>query len=268
MALNDLHKYAKGADLHISRINMGTGTPTGSIIPSIDGEAYYCLTNNTWYIAKGLTANDWVEDKTGQLNNLLTDDKSNIVNAINWLKNLTDTKANDVDVVHKIGDENIDGIKTFTSIPILPDVNPTNQNESTRKKYVDDGLALKANDSNTVHKTGNEVISGVKTFNDTPIFQNGVTINGGATEVNTTNLSITDNEIILNNGETGNGVSLGYSGIRIKRGGVNHDFLIRFDELDDSVKIGFDGQELKKVAVLYTQNTQPSTFDGLWIYKS
>lgn len=36
------------------------------------------------------------------------------------------------------GDQTIAGIKTFTSIPIGPDANPTADNELARKKYVDD----------------------------------------------------------------------------------------------------------------------------------
>ena len=36
------------------------------------------------------------------------------------------------------GDQTIEGVKTFTSIPILPDANPTGQNDAVRKKYVDD----------------------------------------------------------------------------------------------------------------------------------
>ena len=39
--------------------------------------------------------------------------------------------------VHLIGDESIAGIKTLTSIPILPGVDPTQDNEAVRKAYVD-----------------------------------------------------------------------------------------------------------------------------------
>jgi hypothetical protein len=38
------------------------------------------------------------------------------------------------------GNTEIGGIKTFTSIPILPATNPTTDNQATRKKYVDDSF--------------------------------------------------------------------------------------------------------------------------------
>lgn len=35
-------------------------------------------------------------------------------------------------------DQTVNGVKTFTSIPVLPDVDPTLDNHAVRKKYVDD----------------------------------------------------------------------------------------------------------------------------------
>ena len=46
-------------------------------------------------------------------------------------------KANDADVVHDAGDETVAGIKTFSSIPVLPASNPTSDNQAARKAYVD-----------------------------------------------------------------------------------------------------------------------------------
>lgn len=48
-------------------------------------------------------------------------------------------KADDTAVVHDTGDESIDGIKTFTSSPIVP--TPTTATQATNKSYVD-GLAV------------------------------------------------------------------------------------------------------------------------------
>lgn len=36
------------------------------------------------------------------------------------------------------GNQEINGIKTFTQIPVLPDLNPSTDNQAARKKYVDD----------------------------------------------------------------------------------------------------------------------------------
>lgn len=61
-------------------------------------------------------------------------------------------------VVKLTGDQSVAGIKTFSSIPLLPASNPTTDNQATRKLYVDtlDGANVKL--------TGNQSISGVKTF--------------------------------------------------------------------------------------------------------
>lgn len=48
-----------------------------------------------------------------------------------------DDKADDNAVVHNTGNENVGGVKTFTSIPVLPASDPTTGNEATRKAYVD-----------------------------------------------------------------------------------------------------------------------------------
>lgn len=45
--------------------------------------------------------------------------------------------ADDTGVVHTTGDESVGGVKTFTSIPVLPASDPTTDNQATRKAYVD-----------------------------------------------------------------------------------------------------------------------------------
>jgi hypothetical protein len=49
------------------------------------------------------------------------------------------TKADDADVVHDTGDETVAGVKTFSSIPVLPASDPTLANQAVRKSYVDNG---------------------------------------------------------------------------------------------------------------------------------
>ena len=41
------------------------------------------------------------------------------------------------------GNETIDGTKTFSTIPVLPNSDPSSDNQAARKKYVDDGLDAK-----------------------------------------------------------------------------------------------------------------------------
>ena len=49
-------------------------------------------------------------------------------------------KAEDSEVVHLTGGETVAGLKDFTTIPTLPSANPTTDDQSTRKKYVDDTI--------------------------------------------------------------------------------------------------------------------------------
>ena len=51
-------------------------------------------------------------------------------------KNVKNAVAS-ADVVHLTGDETIAGIKTFSSIPVLPGSDPTTDNQAVRKYYVD-----------------------------------------------------------------------------------------------------------------------------------
>lgn len=71
---------------------------------------------------------------------------------------VADLATLDGEVVKLTGDQSVAGIKTFSSIPVLPASNPTTDNQATRKLYVDtlDGANVKL--------TGNQSISGVKTF--------------------------------------------------------------------------------------------------------
>ena len=64
----------------------------------------------------------------------------------------------DARVVHKTGDETIEDVKTFTSIPVLPNTDPTADNQAARKKYVDDGLADKVEVSGDLAGTPDDVL--------------------------------------------------------------------------------------------------------------
>lgn len=68
------------------------------------------------------------------------------------------------------------------------------------------------------------------------VITGNVLIGGDTTTVNAENLNIQDNIIILNDGETGPGVTLRYSGIQIERGTLISSSFI-FDENDDSWNI-------------------------------
>lgn len=61
------------------------------------------------------------------------------------------------------GDQTIAGIKTFTSIPVGPAVDPTTDNQLTRKFYVD------ALDAANVKLTGDQTVNGIKDFQTSPL---------------------------------------------------------------------------------------------------
>jgi hypothetical protein len=66
-------------------------------------------------------------------------------------------------IVSVSGNQTVNGVKTFGSIPVGPASNPTTDNQLTRKKYVDDQDAL------NVHLSGDQTIAGVKTFSSIPV---------------------------------------------------------------------------------------------------
>ncbi|HSX32713.1 MAG TPA: hypothetical protein VLF91_00025 [Candidatus Saccharimonadales bacterium] len=75
------------------------------------------------------------------------------------------SKASDASVVHNAGNENINGIKTFTAAPVVPSgAFP----ESAVANLTTD-LAAKAVDTAVVHNAGNENVNGIKTFGSSPI---------------------------------------------------------------------------------------------------
>ena len=85
--------------------------------------------------------------------------------------------------------------------------------------------------------TGNvTTASGQSDFNNVVVAGN-LTVQGTTTTVDTDNTTIKDNTIVLNNGETGAGVTAGTSGIEIDRGSETNKTLV-WDETDDKWTIG------------------------------
>ena len=73
-----------------------------------------------------------------------------------------------------------------------------------------------------------------------------LTVNGTLTSINTTNTEISDNTIVLNNGESAAGVTAGSSGIEIDRGTADNATFL-WNETDDvfEVKVGTALADLK-----------------------
>jgi len=92
-----------------------------------------------------------------------------------------------------------------------------------------------------VHVTGNESIAGNKTFSGDVTVQ-GTFVTQNITSLETTQVSTEDNEIVLNQGETGAGVTAGFAGFKVDRGTLTDARLI-FDETTDTWKAGLEGSE-------------------------
>ena len=97
--------------------------------------------------------------------------------------------------------------------------------------------------SNLIFTAANIIADGAFSIKDLTI-SNSLTVNGTTTTVNSTNLAIKDNIIELNKEETGSGVSLGTSGLKIDRGELDPVYIL-FDESDDSFKVGTQSALLK-----------------------
>ena len=96
----------------------------------------------------------------------------------------------------------------------------------------------------------------------TVVITGDLLVKGNTTTVDTANLSIEDNVILLNKGESGAGVSEGTSGIEIDRGSLsNAQFL--WDETTDKFRIQLDDNSLASMVVgsLATDSTTNLRFD-------
>ena len=95
--------------------------------------------------------------------------------------------------------------------------------------------------TNNVNATGtigtaNLSVSTNTTLKDVTI-QGNLTIQGSTTTIESQTVTAKDNMILLNNGETGAGVTNTYSGIEVDRG-TETNYQIVFDETDDLFKVG------------------------------
>lgn len=125
--------------------------------------------------------------------------------------------------------------------------------------------------ANYVHKTGNiaENINGVKTFLEDVTMSQGLTVSGDlnvqgtTTTIESVDLTVVDNIIILNNGETGAGVSASIAGIAIDRGPSDLDYRVIFDDTDDKIKAGFQGSEEPLATESYVNSQIGGSSGGL-----
>jgi hypothetical protein len=114
-------------------------------------------------------------------------------------------------------------------------------------------------DFNIVNK-GSGLTTGNVTITTDTFFVNGNMLVGGtATSVTTTNSDISDNIIVLNKGETGSGVSTGYSGIQVDRGSAP-DVTLRWNESLAKWELTADGSVYSVIATSASGTTLANVF--------
>ena len=134
-------------------------------------------------------------------------------------------------------------------IYIKPDVVKPAPHQHTKADITD------FNESDYVHRTGDENIEGNKTFTGDVTIQGKLITTGSPVEIESEVVRVKDNIITLNDGEPGSGVSTGKAGIEIDRGSEpKAQFL--FDESDDKWKIGFEGGTFEVIAFQSWVNAQ------------
>jgi hypothetical protein len=106
-----------------------------------------------------------------------------------------------------------------------------------------------------------QTITGLKTFSNDVTINGDLYVNGDEFIVNTETISASDNLIIINGGETGNGVTAGYAGIQVDRGTADPYWFV-FDEARDVFAVGLSG-DTQAVA---TREDSPSPDGGVAIW--
>jgi hypothetical protein len=112
----------------------------------------------------------------------------------------------------------------------------------------------------TYSQVGHLPLSGGTITSDLTISGN-LTVSGTTTTVNSTSVTVADNNLTLNAGETGAGVTQATSGIVVDRG-TEADFAFLFVESDDKFKVGTSGN-LQTVA---TRQDDGTATDGGIMY--
>ena len=103
-------------------------------------------------------------------------------------------------------------------------------------------------DPNLVTIHGKQFVDHFAEFRDDVTIRGNLTVWGGSTVIDTTQLSVEDNLIYINKNEEGNGVTEGIAGFKINRGTLNNADLI-FDESDDRWVFKYDGPEQYKTDI-------------------
>jgi hypothetical protein len=92
------------------------------------------------------------------------------VSSVNGETGVVVLDASDVGAVATTGNETVAGVKTFSSIPILPASDPTSDNQAVRKSYVDDavGSGVETRKTELLTLTSTNITNKYVTLSQTP----------------------------------------------------------------------------------------------------
>lgn len=146
-------------------------------------------------------------------------------------------------------DVSISGTTNSTTFTSLSDT-PSDLSQGVGKAIVvsNDGSSITYSEDDLPTSENFVTIFDDQSIKSNKIFENNVLVigdlqvYGDLTYIDQNNLAISDAEIVLNQGETGDGVSSVYSGIRIDRG-TSPDVLFKYDEFNDKFGIKYENNQ-------------------------
>jgi hypothetical protein len=121
---------------------------------------------------------------------------------------------------------------------------------------------VKRTNGNLIIQTDQSSLSNITLDTSTVIVTGSLKVLGSSTLINTINTSIADNIIVLNEGETGNGVSLGSAGITVDRGGLAN-VALRWEESFDRWQVTTDGSTYANIATTIGTGALSSVVEDL-----
>lgn len=108
------------------------------------------------------------------------------------------------------------------------------------ESFIDSVSYLVSNDGlGNMVKGGDAAVEGVLTVGGNAIIQGNLSVLGNIATIDTETITIEDNKVVLNSGETGAGVTLGSAGFEIDRG-TEDNFNVCWDETRDALVSGLD----------------------------
>jgi hypothetical protein len=212
---------ASGIDL----TSTGLSATTGSVAQKLDG---------TFWIKFGAASTDWEEagsnaSDISALSAAIDNNTTNISTVSgDVITNTTDISTISGDVITNTGD-----IVTISGD--LATLSAAFDGHTHTKSEITDFV-----ESDYVHTTGAESISGLKTFVDDVTINGDLFVNGTTTTISSETVLVEDNIITLNNGEPGAGVTAVSAGLEIDRGTEANVFL-RWNETTDTWQVTEDG---------------------------